>query len=98
MYVQYCSKDHQFESSSSLKHSYFGSLFVSDVLVDGEDEHEDEEEASAAREVPEVMAEVKVLIFIVLTNMLCFDQLERKEHKVKMIISHCYHSNYCSVN
>ena len=63
MYVQYCSKEvtnlnlHIF--SSSLKHSYFGSLFVSDVLVDGEDEHEDEEEASTAREVPEVMSEVK---------------------------------------
>ena len=81
-----------------LKNSNLASVFVSDVLVDGEDEHEDEEEASAAREVPEVMAEVKVLIFIVLTNMFCFDQLEREEHKVKMIISHCYHSNYCSVN
>ena len=42
-----------------LKNGYFGSLFVSDVLVDGEDEHEDEEEASAAKEVPEVMSEVK---------------------------------------
>ena len=42
-----------------LKNSYFVSLFVSDVLVDGEDEHEDEEEASTAREVPEVMSEVK---------------------------------------
>ena len=61
MYVQYCSKDHQFESSSSLKHSYFGSLFVSDVLVDGEDEHEDEEEASTAKKVPEVVSEVRNL-------------------------------------
>ena len=42
-----------------LKNGYFGSLFVSDVLVDGENEHENEEEASAAKEVPEVMSEVK---------------------------------------
>ena len=40
-----------------LKNRDFVSPFVSDVLVDGEDEHEDEEEARAAKEVPEVMPE-----------------------------------------
>ena len=44
--------------SSSLKHSYFGSLFVSDVLVDGEDEHESKEEAGASQDVPDVMSDV----------------------------------------
>ena len=41
-----------------LKNGYFGSLFVSDVLVDGEDEHEHEEEASAAKEVPDVVPDI----------------------------------------
>ena len=41
-----------------LKNSNLASVFVSDVLVDGEDEHEDEEEASTAEEVPEVVSEV----------------------------------------
>ena len=44
-----------------LKNSNLASVFVSDVLVDGEDEHEDEEEASTAEEVPEVVSEVRNL-------------------------------------
>ena len=49
--------------SSSLKHSYFGSLFVSDVLVDGEDEQEHKEEAGAAKEVPDVVPDINSLYF-----------------------------------
>ena len=41
-----------------LKHSYLFSRASPDVFVDREDEHEDEEEARAAKEVPEVMPEV----------------------------------------
>ena len=44
-----------------LKNSNLAPVFVSDVLVDGEDEHEDEEEASTAEEVPEVVSEVRNL-------------------------------------
>ena len=33
---------------------------VSDVFVDGEDEHEHEEEASAAKEVPYVMSDIEI--------------------------------------
>ena len=44
-----------------LKNSNLASVFVSDVLVDGEDEHEDEEEASTAKKVPEVVSEVRNL-------------------------------------
>jgi len=40
-----------------LKHSYLFSRASPDVFVDREDEHEDEEESSAAIEVPKVVAE-----------------------------------------
>ena len=39
-----------------LKHSYLISRASPDVFVDREDEHEDEEESSAAKEVPKVVA------------------------------------------
>ena len=39
-----------------LKHSYLFSRASPDVFVDREDEHEDEEESSAAIEVPKVVA------------------------------------------
>ena len=37
---------------------YLGPLRVLDVLVDGEDEEEDKEEASATKEVPDVMPDI----------------------------------------
>ena len=40
-----------------LKHSYLFSWASPDVFVDREDEHEDEKESSAAKEVPKVVAE-----------------------------------------
>ena len=43
--------------ASFLEHGYFFSRASPDVFVDREDEHEDEEESSAAIEVPKVVAE-----------------------------------------
>merc|ERR1711874_152792 len=43
-----------------LKHSYLFSRASPDVFVDREDEHEDEEESSAAIEVPKVVVVVEV--------------------------------------
>ena len=42
--------------ASFLEHGYFFSRASPDVFVDREDEHEDEEESSAAIEVPKVVA------------------------------------------
>ena len=43
---------------SLLKDSYLGPRCVLDVLVDGKDEHEGEEDPDAAKEVPDVVPDV----------------------------------------
>ena len=47
-------------TSISSKDGYLGPQLVLDVLVDGEDEQEDKEEAGAAKKVPDVVPEKKV--------------------------------------
>ena len=45
------------------KDRYLGPQLVLDVLVDGEDEQEDKEEAGAAKEVPDVVSKINSLYF-----------------------------------
>ena len=45
------------------KDCYLGPQLVLDVLVDGEDEQEDKEEAGAAKEVPDVVSKINSLYF-----------------------------------
>ena len=60
-----CVDGSQFLQHMSLsKDRYLGPQLVLDVLVDGEDEQEDKEEAGAAKEVPDVVPGINSLYFL----------------------------------